>query len=156
MNYKQRLKKEAQYINSLLSEYIDLHDSILSQSGTFLSMIKNLFIPIDYESIYKRTEGLVNSFEVKREDLASLESNIDNSIAQDQTKYFDQLLVFFDRLYNTVQLLKERQHKLFLKSKGHNFSREEFMMLQNKYDQSIRLYKKEGENLNKLNHIVFF
>jgi hypothetical protein len=151
MNYKEILKKQAMDVHDLLSIYIKLHDHIFKKSATFLS----LFRRIDFDDIYNQTENLLSIFTTKRKELNNLKSPFNESIPTDYRKYFSQLYLFFERLFETVVLLKDRQYQLLLKSKGEKYNFKEYMEIENKYKKSVEVYMVEGQKLNSLNHIIY-
>jgi len=118
VNMKESLKEQATEIHELLSIYIKVHDSIFKKSATFLSLFKR----VDFNDIYNQTENLLLLFNKKRNELINLKSNFDQSVPTEYRQYFQQLFSFFERLYETVVLLKDRQYQLLLKSKGEKYS----------------------------------
>lgn len=148
---KELLKEQAMEINELLSIYIKVHDSIFKKSATFLSLFKR----VDFEDIYKQTENLLSLFNQKRQELVNLKSNFNETMPQEYRQYFKQLFTFFERLYETVALLKDRQYQLLLKSKGEKYSFKEYMKIEDKYKKSVEIYMAEGQKLNSINYLVF-
>ena len=129
MNMKELLKEQATEIHELLSIYIKVHDSIFKKSATFLSLFKR----VDFNDIYNQTENLQLLFNKKRNELINLKSNFDESVPTEYRQYFQQVFTFFERLFETVVLLKDRQYQLLLKSKGEKYSFKEYMEIENKY-----------------------
>ena len=151
MDIKESLKEQATEIHELLSVYIKVHDSIFKKSATFLS----LFRRVDFEDIYDQTENLLSLFNQKRQELINLRSNFDETVPKEYRQYFQQLFTFFERLYETVVLLKDRQYQLLLKSRGERYSFKEYMEIENKYKKSVEIYMSEGQKLNSINYLVF-
>jgi|AntRauTorcE11897_2_1112592.scaffolds.fasta_scaffold10800_3 hypothetical protein len=50
-NTDRKIQHQVREVHNLQSAYIDLHNTIQKQSGTFTSTIKNIFNPINYNSI---------------------------------------------------------------------------------------------------------
>lgn len=151
MNHKEILKLQAIEIHDLLSIYIGLHDSILNKSGKFSSLIKK----VDFDDIYLQTETLVSMFDNKNEELHSLKASFKESIPSAYRQYFHQLLTFFEKLYETVRLLRDKQYRLLLKSKGEKYSYKEFSEMENRYKESVKIYMDEGQKLNSINSLIF-
>ncbi len=152
MNIIESLKEQATEIHELLSIYIKVHDSIFKKSATFLSLFKR----VDFDDIYNQTETLLSQFNQKRHELINLKSNFDDkTVPKEYRQYFQQLFTFFERLYETVALLKNRQYQLLLKSKGEKYSFKEYMEIENKYKKSVEIYMVEGQKLNSINYLVF-
>lgn len=151
MNHKETLKEQATEVHDLLSIYIGLHDSIFKKSATFLSLFKR----VDFDDIYRQTERLLSIFDKKREELHSLKSSFKESTPSEYRQYFQQLLTFFERLHETVRLLKDRQYQLLLKSKGEKYSFKKYMEIENRYKELVEIYMEEGQKLNSLNSLIF-
>ena len=151
MNYKEILKDQAIEVEELLNIYINIHNYIFKKAATFISLFKK----VDFQYLYDQTVNLLLVFDTKKIDLNNLKITFNDNISYKYQQYFNQLCLFFECLYNTVVLLKERQHQLLLKSKGNYYNFQDFMNLQNKYKSSINTYMNEGFNLNKINYIVF-
>lgn len=148
---KDLLQNQANDIHDLLSIYIKVHDEIFKKSSTFLS----LFRRVDFQDIYNQTESLLSHFNHKRIELYNLKSNFNESVPQEYRQYFQQLVAFFERLYETVVLLKDRQYQLLLKSNGEKYSFKEFMDIENKHKESVDMYMEEGQKLNSINYLIF-
>lgn len=148
---KKSLKEQATEIHELLSIYIKVHDSIFKKSATFIS----LFRKVDFENIYNQTEVLLSHFNQKKQELINLKDSFDETVPKKYRQYFQQLLTFFERLYDTIVLLKDRQYLLLLKSKGEKYSFKEYMQIENDYKKSVEIYMAEGQKLNSINHLIF-
>ncbi len=148
---KELLKEQALEINELLSLYIKVHDSIFKKSATFRSLFKR----VDFNDIYNQTENLLSHFNQKRQELVNIKSNFYETMSEEYRQYFQQLFTFFERLYETVVLLKDRQYQLLLKSKGEKYSFKEYMEIEDKYKKSVEIYMAEGQKLNSINYLVF-
>lgn len=146
------LKNEAIRINNLQIEYIEIHNSINNDTGSFSSFLKNLFSQIDYEDMYNRTKNLMAQLDEEKNNLNTI--SLDGNITPMQRKYLNQLMDFHMFLCKTVYLLKERQHKLFLKSRGKNFSFREFREIEKEYSKTAEACRQQGEKLNGLNYLV--
>lgn len=151
MNQKELIQKQSSEINDLLSIYIKFHNNIFKKSATLLS----IFRYVDFENIYQQTEELVKIFSKKRDELTKLKLNFNTKTSIEHRQYFYQLFTYFERLYETVVLLKNRQRLLLLKSKGEKINLEEYIEIENKYKKSIEMYIREGNKLNNLNYLIF-
>ena len=151
MNMKELLTKQAIEINDLLSIYVKVHDIIFKKSATFLSLFKR----VDFDDIYGQTVELLSIFNQKRDELINLKPNFDESAPTGYRQYFHQLFTYFERLYETVVLLNDRQYQLLLKSKGEKYSFKEYMRIENEYNKSVEIYMEEGQKLNSVNHLIF-
>ena len=148
---KETLKEQATEVHYLLSSYVELHDIIFKKSATFLSLFKR----VDFDDIYRQTEKLVSIFDKKRVELHSLKSSFNESTPSEYRHYFQQLLTFFERLNETVKLLKDRQYQLLLKSKGKKYSLKEYGEMENRYKELVERYVEEGQKLNSLKSLIF-
>lgn len=152
MDNNTALKNEAIRINNLQTEYIEIHNSIIKDAGSFSSFLKNLFSPIDYEDMYDRTKILMERLDEEKHNLNDI--SLDRDLTPTQRKYLNQLSNFYMFLCKTVFLLKERQHKLFLKSTGKNFSFREFSEIEKEYSKTAEACRQQGEKLNGLNYLI--
>jgi hypothetical protein len=151
MDIKETIKYHVLDINELFTAYIELHDYILKSSSTFLSLFKK----VDFDDIYNRTKKLLSQFNQKKGELINLQNNFNNTVPKEYIQYFNQLYTFFERLYETVSLLNEKQYKLLLKSKGNKYSYKYFIERENKYKKAIELYMIEAEKLENIDYIIF-
>ncbi|MEX0608811.1 MAG: hypothetical protein WD016_10685 [Balneolaceae bacterium] len=152
MNNNISLKNEVIRINNLQTEYIEIHNSIKKEAESFSSLFKNLFNPIDYEDMYDRTKKLMERLDEEQKNLNNI--SLDRDLNPTQRKYLNQLMDFYMFLCKTVYLLKERQHKLFLKSRGKNFSFREFSEIEKEYSKMAEACRQQGEKLNGFNYII--
>ncbi len=151
MNNTEILKKLSFEVNDLLTEYIQLHDKILKEGGTFLSLFKK----VDFEKMLNDCYEILKKFELKKEEIFSFKKENGNYLNDIEKKYLDQLISFFDKLLFTVNFLINKQQLLYKKSKKEKISWKEYNNAENQYKKSIDEYLIEGQKLNNLNPLIF-
>ena len=151
MNNTEILKKLSFEVNDLLSEYIQLHDKILKKGGTF----RSLFRKVDFEKMLNDCYEILSKFEIKREEILSFKKQSGNDLKDNEKKYLNQLMSFFDKLLLTINLLLNKQQLLYKKSKKEKIIWQEYNNAENQYKKSIDDYLVEAQNLNNLNSLIF-
>jgi hypothetical protein len=151
MDIKESIKYQALEVSELLTEYIEIHDYILKNASTFIS----LFRRVDFDYIYNQTENVLLHFNKKKKELIDLKSYFDDSVPEEYRQYFQQLFMFFEKLYDTVALLRDRQYQLLLKSKGEKYSYKDFVKTENNYKKAIEFYMIEAQKLENIGYIIF-
>lgn len=150
MDYKEVLRLQAVEVNDLLTAYIKIHNNILKRQGTFSS----LFRRIDFEKIYNDTIKLSNNFSSKLDELKSFGAENFGSLDETQKRYLECLIRYMEKLFITVELLKQRQKLLYEKSKGKNYKYKEYKQIKKFYQNSIERYLEIGKELNELSYII--
>ncbi len=151
MDFEEILRQQALEIHDLLSAYINLHDVLFKKSGTFVSLFKK----INFHDLFLKTDGLLSDFNEKKSDLDNLKAIFEGDIQDEYREYFFQMNSFFNSLYDTVVILRNRQYHLLRKSRGEKLSFDEYMKIEKEYKHAIELYMKEGQKLNDINYLVF-
>ncbi|MEA3369528.1 MAG: hypothetical protein U9Q24_04175 [Candidatus Ratteibacteria bacterium] len=151
MNNTEILKKLSFEVNDLLSEYIQLHDKILKKGGIFISLFKK----VDFEKILNDCHEILRKFEIKRKGMLSFKKENGDNLDDNEKKYLNQLISFFDKLLVTINFLLNKQQLLYKKSQKEKIGWEEYNNAENQYKKSIDDYLMEGRKLNNLNSLVF-
>ena len=154
-------------INNLLSEYIQLHDSLLKNQETLSSLMNSIFklfrlsimenplknsLENDYQDSYSATELLLSKFDVKHQELKTLSRKSDD---QGLVNYYDCLLGYFNALHETVRILHVRQGMRLVIQKGEKLSWSEYKSVEKNYKTNIKKHLILGRELNKMTHLVF-
>lgn len=151
MDIQTTLQNKAIELNSLLSDYILLHDRIFKQSATFRSLFKK----IDFKSMYIASSMLVEKFSTFKDELIAAQHLCNDKTPNEYKVYLKQLILFFKSLFRTILILKKRQYLLFQKSEGRKVNWDQYKNLENEYQNAIKKYMAEGEILNSLKDIIF-
>lgn len=151
MNTTEILKKHSFEVNDLLSEYIQLHNRILKKGGTFISLFKK----VDFEKMLNDCHEILKKFEIKREEILSFKKENGDDLNDNEKKYLNQLMSFFDKLLLTINFLVNKQQLLYKKSKKEKIGWKEYNNAESQYKKSIDDYLMEGQKLNNLNSLIF-
>lgn len=141
------LKEKAIKINNILSEYIQLHDSFIKSSSTFLS----IFRPINFQKLSGESYLLFEKLRDERKNLNILESETMNS---QQKTFYNCLCSYTEALKETVYLLFVMLHALDQKAKGEKLNFKEHGENNAKYKDSINVYMSRGQELNQLYKVL--
>lgn len=137
------LKEKAIKINNILSEYIQIHDSLIKSSNSILS----IFRPIDFHRLSGESYLLFEKIRDERKNLNGLESETMNS---QQKAFYNCLCSYAEALKKTVYLLFIMLHALAEKAKGEKLNFKEHSENNAKYKDSINVYMSRGQELNEL------
>lgn len=147
MNKENKLKEIALKINKLLSEYIIIHDEVFKFSWRKVIPLPFIFKAIDFRDLHKRAGEIISDLRQCNNDISEILNEVpdkENRFAQFLSKY---CLV----LINTVSILKEILHQLYLKSENSgDYSPSKHNNLSKEYDEAVKKYYAMGNRLNKL------
>ncbi|TRZ53492.1 hypothetical protein D4R99_00725 [bacterium] len=139
----EELKREAWEVNDLLSEYVALHNHLLKSAGTFSS----LFRKIDFGKLSEETSSLLEKFRNKGDELKVL---AEGEVRDEGRQFTECLLSYTNALTETVGLLYVMYQALKGKASGNKLSFKEHLENNKKYQESIKEYVRQGEQLNNL------
>ncbi len=144
---KEILQATAFEINDLLTEYIMVHNQILKNAGSFLS----LFRRVNFKELYADTEVILSKFNSISEKVALLKAELYDDLPQNQKNYLDCLSDYIDALTSTVDALHTKVNLLYQRSQNKNsLSFKELQLSDKDYQNCINNYMKIGERLNEL------
>ncbi|MFA5093470.1 MAG: hypothetical protein WC543_05995 [Candidatus Omnitrophota bacterium] len=152
MNNLDKLKSCALEINNLLNKYVELHNKVLKEAGTF----RSVFRKVDFQGLYNEAKILSNDFMSKEIEIRELGNEINNSLTSLQKEFFDCTLGYFEALLKTVDLLFRKIELLYNRSQNkETLSWNNFNRISKEYNESINGYLEFGTNLNKLYKEMF-
>lgn len=141
MEFKEELMKQSAEVNILLTTKIEVSEILRMRSKSFKA---------NFHDLNKLIEDLEELFLQKHKDLESFVAEFENSIHDDYWIYLMQLVVYFEKLHDSVRYLKERQNLLLERSQGYRRSIFEMLMIGRKYNKSIKAYAQEGDKLQTM------
>lgn len=143
-------------VNDELTKYIRVHDMIIKESASFSSFVKNLFgkgrsmseLREESEKVFDKWNNLY--LKVKSR------IKLENEFTSDEKIYFKALLNYVLLVLKTVEALLERQRIVEKQSLGSkNADWKSFEEANNYYESMVDKYQKAGDQLNRLNYLVF-
>lgn len=143
MNTLELLKNEAIVVNNLLTEYVELHNSYLKSSGTFMS----LFRKVNFNLLAGNAYIVFGKLRDERNKIGKIKENITEN---KEREFVECLFLYSKALAETAYLLFILLHALKEKANGNELSFSEHMENNKKYKKSIDTYVVYGQELNKL------
>jgi hypothetical protein len=152
MNNSIELINLAKTVNIGLTNYINVHNLIFKESGTFKSLIKNIFGKgISGEQLLNYSENLLPEWNDIFEKLEKYKTDEYLNLNESEKIFFNTLFSYSESLKETINLLIKRQIFLYQKSIN-NYSDVtsygNYDELHKEYELSILKYRKLGEKLN--------
>lgn len=153
MRNKEILEKQALEVNTLLSEYVKVHNLRLNKGGTLSSLLKNLFInkKVGFEEIYNSAKSIFDKLEDKHNELLSIKEAYYANLHTEERQFFDCLIKYEEALAKCASKLcdlTKAQYLLSTSKKEHNLTWEENIKLEKDYQNSINDYVLIGDELN--------
>ncbi len=152
---RDQLRAAARAVHTGLLAYIEVHDRIMKNQGTFKSVVKNLIgrgTPMDVllaEAVSLRPTWLdINS------QLSQLRSSVGPSMDDDERAYCELLSGYAVALGRTVDLLIERQQMLLARSGGGGgkaVTWDQYQAAEARYAAAVAHYMEIGGRLNRAN-----
>ncbi|NHZ84851.1 MAG: hypothetical protein GWP19_03105 [Planctomycetia bacterium] len=157
--YKEHIQNFAWEINNGLTAYIEIHNKIFREAGTFKSLVKNIFgKPVSMSELLNDAKSLILMWNNIVEKITIFSNESYSLMDENEKLYFDILEKYAKALSETVAVLTERQKLLNKRSKVGQVNKvnwQTFKEIDYKYESSIREYKLYGKELNELNHLIF-
>lgn len=149
---KDELMKLAVSVNTLLTEYIDVHNALFQKQATFASILKNLFVKhINFSESHVDTELLLSKFQAKREELNSIPPQ---KFTGQYSDYLNCLKEYLCSLLETVEILNKRQTILANKSAGDKVTLPEYLTIEREYKSAVTKYRQIGGRLNSMTQTI--
>jgi hypothetical protein len=156
---REKIKLSALVVNSKLDKYIKLHNLIFKKQATLVSFIKNLLgFPPPFKQFLEESLNLRKEWESTIQGIIKLNDEITKNLPSKEKEYLTHLLNYAMVLYKTTSILCKRQEAYYQKSlsnKNSNFEWSDAKQIEEEYNQSINEYLRIGEELNRLNYIIF-
>lgn len=147
MNNLDKLKSYIFEVNNLLTQYIEAHNKVSKNAGTF----RSLFRKVDFQKIYNDIDTLLKDFVFEDTKIGESKKEIYDSLTLLQKEFFDSFYTYFVALLNTVNLLFRKVGLLYIRSQNKDtLSWGDFSRISREYEESINNYLKFGKILNKL------
>jgi phage-related minor tail protein len=147
MNTKNELNEIFLKINNLLNEYIVIHDEVFKFSWRKIIPLPFIFKAINFHNLQQKAEEILNELEQCNNDLNKILSKVSDK--ESRCAHF--LSEYCLALTNTVSLLNNMLHQLYLKSENSgDYNLSKHNSLSKEYDEAVQKYYGMGNRLNEL------
>jgi len=147
MDNLDKLKSCLFEVHNLLSQYIEVHNKVLRNTGTF----RSLFRKVDFPELHNDASILLKDFIYKDTEIGKLKNEIYSSLTPLQKEFFDSFSSYFGALLKTVSLLFRKIELLYNRSQNKDtLSWGDFSCISREYEESINNYLEFGKVLNRL------
>jgi hypothetical protein len=133
-------------IHQLLLEYIKLHDKVFDTSTRFKKIIKTFF-PIKFPKIKSELEAIERELDGKKQEIQKLDYDKDSI---EETNLYESLIKFTNSLKTTINYFDVILIGLIKKSENQSYPIDDYKNDHNIYVASIPVYRKNGDDLNKI------
>ena len=159
MNYKDQIKDLAMKVNTALTEYVAVHNTIFQETATLNSLLRNVAGKgVTMSDLLEHSERLVPVWDDIEETMAAFRYVATPHWSNDEKRYFDILSRYASALRKTVDALVDRQRLMYEGSKGgrnNAMTWEAYQEKEKAYQLRIQEYTAIGQELNAAAPIVF-
>ena len=147
MNNKEKLESIAFEINDLLTEYIAIHNKVLKEASSFLSLFKR----VNFQGLCDDIKTILLKFNSKQKELGEFKSSLYDDLTQSQKDFFNCLTEYIDALAETVDALYKKVNLCYQRSQNKIvLSFEELQGVDKHYQECVSKYSRIGQKLNEL------
>lgn len=152
---REKIINDSWEVHAILTDYIAIHNKLYGETGTFWSLIRNVFFGVrfDYEGIYGSTSSVFNQMIQKYQELESYKKSSYEIMSGKEKAYYDCLLEYSLALTKTFKAFLQLTFDLWHTSKSFKERRmtwTSFNKDSSGYRESIDDYKRIGSKLNSL------
>jgi hypothetical protein len=127
-----------------LEKYIYLHNSIFKKKRNLFHIIKDLFIPIDFNEIKIQSLEILYSLNATKTILNSSFNSNNNLNLRDEFKNYTEKLIIAVTKFTSIL------SRLIDKSSGKPYKINEYLFDFNEYKMTIEEYSRNGQVINSL------
>lgn len=147
MNLRNDLRLIAVEVNNLLARYIKIHDAVFKFSWRKIIPLPLIFKAIDFSNLHRQAERIVSELETCSERI----DRLIGATTEKESRFAHCLSEYCMALTETVSLLKDILHQLYLKSENSNqYSFSEYSKQCELYKRAVDEYSRVGSALNEL------
>ena len=144
---KNELKSIAVELNNFLGSYIRIHDAVFRFSWRKSIPLPFIFKVIDFNDLYSQAAQILSELETRNQQI----NNVIKDTTPKQKRFAHFLSDYCTALIETVSLLKEILHQLYLKSQRSNkYSLNEHKKQCGLYQNAVDKHVSIGSQLNEL------
>ena len=157
MTARELIQEHAWNVGEALQEYIKVDDLILSESGSTLSLLKNLIGKgRGMSELLKHAEALLPTWDGICDRLASFEQDLSPTLSEGEHAYVTVLIRYAEAVRFTVQSLVDLQrHQVAGANRDKSYSWETFKERTRKYRAAVLAYQAIGKELNDMRLVIF-
>lgn len=147
MDTKNKLNETALKINSLLSEYIVIHDEVFKFSWKRIIPLPLIFKTINFHDLHEKVGKILDNLKQCNDIISELLGEVSGM----ESRFAHFLLEYCLALIDTVITLKEILYQLYLKSENSgDYSFSKHHKLSKEYNEAVKKYYSIGNRLNDL------
>jgi hypothetical protein len=144
---QEKIKNTATEVNSLLDEYIKIHNEVFKFSLRKIIPIPFIFKALNFEKLHDRTKKVLTALENANKQIREL---LNESQGDEEQKFSQLLSEYCCALITTVAILEKMLFQLNLKSKNSgDYNLSEHNRLFNSYREATDKYYDIGIKLNE-------
>lgn len=149
-NIKNELQNLSVLVNKGLDNYISVHNRIYNESGTFMSLFKNMFGKgVSNKELLKYSEDLKPEWHNILNELDKYKEEKYSNLNNVEADFFDKLFFYSNAVNKTIDVLIKKQSLLLEKSLNNSMvSFNDYNKIELEYENCIQEYRKAGVILN--------